>query len=377
MSGERTIERERFARAGLLRIASPAGEAARIASLEGAEAAWAWVLRQAEQLGHPVPDAADDFTAAARVGARLVIPGDREWPAQLADLALVRGDGANGSPFGLWVRGAAALAETCARSVAVVGARAATDYGGWVAADLASGLAEREVCVVSGAAFGIDGSAHRGALASHGQTVAVLAGGIDVPYPRAHEGLIDRIAHDGLVISEAPPGRRPRRESFLIRNRIIAALSGGAVLVEAGLRSGGRNTLAHAAALGRPRMAVPGPVTSAASAGCHALLRSDPEVRLVTNAAEIVEEIGRLGDDLAPVSAGPQDVRDTLDAAERAFLDAMPAREVVFVGTLAAELRLSVPQVIALASQLIDRDLLVADDGGYRLTAAARAPTPR
>ena len=367
---------ERLARAGLLRVAAPNGEAARIAALQGAEAAWAWVCAQATAKGLEVPDPAAEFAVAG--SARLVIPGDDEWPPVLDALATAApASGRGGVPFGLWVRGAIPLEAACQRAVAIVGARASTSYGNWVAGELAAGLAERETSVVSGAAFGIDGAAHRGALAADGCTVAVLAGGIDVAYPRAHESLLDRIAATGAIVAEAPPGRAPRREAFLVRNRLIAALSAGVVLVEAGLRSGARNTAAHAGALGRPRMAVPGPITSGMSAGCHALLRADPEARLVTSAAEVLEEVGRIGVDLAPSSAGPVDVRDGLDDASRAVLEAMPARATVSAGALAAELGWSMTAVLAASHRLVEGDLLTVSAEGYRLTPRARAPVRR
>jgi DNA processing protein len=370
------LEPERLARAGLLRVAAPNGEAARIAALQGAEEAWAWVCAQAAAKALDVPDPAAEFAAAG--GARLVIPGDAEWPPALDALATATpATGGAGVPFGLWVRGALPLDVGCERAVAIVGARASTAYGNWVAGELAAGLAERDMSVVSGAAFGIDGAAHRGALAADGCTVAVLAGGIDVAYPRAHESLLDRIAATGAIVAEAPPGRAPRREAFLVRNRLIAALSSGVVLVEAGLRSGARNTAAHAAALGRPRMAVPGPITSGMSAGCHALLRADPEARLVTSAAEVLEEVGRIGADLAPPGAGPVDVRDGLDDAARAVLEAMPARATVSAGGLAAELGWSMTAVLATAHRLVENDLLTLSADGYRLTSRARAPVRR
>ena len=155
----------------------------------------------------------------------------------------------------------------------VVGSRASTAYGEHVASDLSEGLCRRGVAVVSGAAFGIDGAAHRAALAADGCTVAVLAGGLDVPYPAGHSSLMYRIRAAGLLVSEYPPGIRPARHRFLARNRLVAALSGATVVVEAGLRSGAANTAAWARALGRVVCAVPGPVTSSASAGCHALIR--------------------------------------------------------------------------------------------------------
>ena len=152
--------------------------------------------------------------------------------------------------------------------------------------------------MVSGAAIGIDGAAHRGALAVDGPTVAVLACGIDRAYPTVHERLITRIAATGLVLSEYPPGCVPARHRFLVRNRLIAGLAEGTLVIEAGLRSGAQRTAADARALGRVLMALPGPVTSGCSAGCHRLIR-DGAV-LVTRAEEVLEGIGRIGVDLAP-----------------------------------------------------------------------------
>jgi DNA processing protein len=190
-----------------------------------------------------------------------------------------------------------------------------------VAAEFGYGLAESGLAVVSGAAFGVDGAAHRGALAAEGSTVAVQACGLDRAYPAGHQGLLDRIAAGGAVVSEYPPGVRPARHRFLVRNRLIAALTAGTVVVEAGVRSGARCTASAAAALGRVVMAVPGPVTSALSAGCHRLLREEQAV-LVTRVEEVVEAVGRIGDDLAP----PQRPTDGLSPDLCAVYEALPAR---------------------------------------------------
>jgi DNA processing protein len=216
------------------------------------------------------------IAAAERAGVRLVCPGESGWPPGLDDLGATR-------PYGLWARGPADLAACCGQSAAVVGARAATAYGQHVAADIAAGLADRGWAVVSGGAYGIDAAAHRGALDAGGVTVAVLACGPDVPYPRAHHSLLDDITARGAVISEWPPGTPPGRFRFLLRNRVIAAVACGTVVVEAGERSGTLATARHATALGRPLMAVPGPVTSAVSAGCHTLIR-DRRAACVTSA---------------------------------------------------------------------------------------------
>lgn len=269
-----------------------------------------------------------DLSAIAALGGRLVIPEDTEWPAEaLACFATpaAQADERWRAPIALWVRGTGRLDELGARAVAVVGARAATGYGEHVAADFGYGLAEGGLVVVSGAAFGIDGAAHRGALAAEGCTVAVQACGLDRVYPAGHHGLLDRIAASGAVVSEYPPGVRPARHRFLVRNRLIAALTAGTVVVEAGLRSGARRTATAAAALGRVVMAVPGPVTSALSVGCHLLVRDEQAV-LVTRVAEVVEAVGRIGADLAPPLATPCRRTDGLSPDELAVYEALPVR---------------------------------------------------
>jgi DNA processing protein len=235
-----------------------------------------------------------------RLGARLVVPGDSEWPAPVDDLAQLE-PGSNGPvaqntapPLCLWVRGDRSLSEAFARSVAVVGARAATPYGVQVSTDLAYELAARGWSIVSGGAFGVDAAAHRGALAAGGLTVAVLACGVDHPYPTGNSALFDRITADGLLVSEWPPGTEPLRHRFSIRNRLIAA-AGGTVVVEAAARSGAVQTISRALDLSRPAMVIPGPVTSAMSAGCHGILRANSAARLVTSAGEIVTELSRTG----------------------------------------------------------------------------------
>jgi DNA processing protein len=175
--------------------------------------------------------------------------------------------------------------------LAIVGARAATAYGTHVAAEIAADLASQDWAIISGAAYGIDAAAHGGALAVSGCTIAVLACGPDIAYPREHRRLLAAVAARGAVISEYPPGRRPDRMRFLTRNRIIAALAlGGTIVVEAAARSGTLTTARHASDLGRPLIAVPGPVTSASSAGCHALIR-EQRATLITSAGDIITHV--------------------------------------------------------------------------------------
>jgi DNA processing protein len=268
-----------------------------------------------------------DLSAIAALGGRLVVPEDAEWPAEAFTCfatPVAQTDERWRAPVALWVRGAGRLDELGERTVAVVGARAATGYGEHVAAEFGYELAENGFAVVSGAAFGIDGAAHRGALAAEGRTVAVQACGLDRAYPAGHQGLLDRIAEGGAVFSEYPPGSRPARHRFLVRNRLIAALAAGTVVVEAGVRSGARRTAA-AAALGRVVMAVPGPVTSALSVGCHLLVREEQAV-LVTRVAEVVEAVGRIGADLAPPLTIPHLRTDGLSPELLAVYEALPAR---------------------------------------------------
>jgi DNA processing protein len=261
----------------------------------------------------------DRLAAWRGSGLRVIQPGDAEWPTQLDDLGDTR-------PLQLWVRGTADIRLSCVNSVSIVGSRAATGYGNHVAIEMAAHLAERGVAVVSGGAYGIDAAAHRGALAASGVTVAVLAGGLEFGYPRGHGDLFGAIAAAGALVSECPPDRGPTRPGFLVRNRIIAALSRGTVVVEAALRSGALNSARHARELCRPVMAVPGPVTSEQSAGCHELIR-DYGAMCVTCGSDVAEHIALPG-------AGPSDgprrglatARDMLDPASVAVLEEVPVR---------------------------------------------------
>ena len=202
-----------------------------------------------------------------RHGMRVLIPGDAEWPAGLDAL----GDGA---PVALWAKGdTGLLARPIWDRLTVTGARASTGYGDHVTTELVQSAGADSRLVLSGGAYGIDGAAHRAALASGGSTVAVLAGGLDRPYPAGHADLFTRIGKDGLLLSELPPGAAPTRWRFLQRGRLLAALSGTVLVAEAGYRSGTLHTAARAAELGRPVGAIPGPITSATSTGCHRLLR--------------------------------------------------------------------------------------------------------
>lgn len=276
---------------------------------------------------------------AARVGVTLVSPGDFGWPGQLDDLG-------RHAPIMLWRRGSAEVCASATRSVALVGARAATTYGEQVTMEASAGLVSRGYTIVSGAAYGIDGMAHKAALANDGPTVAVLAGGVDRFYPAGHDALLRRIVESGAVVSEVPCGGAPTKWRFLQRNRLIAAMSCATVVVEAGHRSGSLNTAGHASALGRPLGAVPGPVTSPASAGCHRLIRDYAAV-CVTNTDEIVELVSGFSASGLTVEHG-----DQLHSADRTgeqtrVIDALSARSARSLENIAARAGLSLAAVRA------------------------------
>ena len=308
---------------------------------------------------------------AGRLGARVIVPEDDEWPAQLDDLVLISQDVPDPvrrdtyPPHCLWLRGPWPLAQACDRSVAVVGSRASTGYGEYVAGELGHGLSERDWTVVSGGALGIDAAAHRGALAGSGCTVAVLACGVDRAYPLSHHHLFERIAEAGLVISEWPPGSDPHRQRFLVRNRVIAALARGTVLVEAAVRSGARNTVGRARDLNRVVMAVPGPVTSAMSVGCHEELRNS--ALAVTTAAQVVESVGKIGADLAPESPAPADRLDALTQLQARILDGVRPRKVLTAEQIAVVVGVSAREARRVLPGLQSLGFVTASGPGYRL----------
>ncbi|MBU2662198.1 DNA-processing protein DprA [Actinoplanes bogorensis] len=295
---------------------------------------------------------------ADRLGARIVVPSDDEWPSRVESLATLTLEGTTRvhrdtrPPLCFWVRGARPLGETLERSVAVVGARAATPYGLHATNEIAYGLAEQGWTVVSGGAFGIDAAAHRAAMAAEGRTVAVLACGVDRPYPQGNSAMFDRIAETGLLISEWPPGAEPLKHRFLIRNRVIAAATVGTVLVEAAARSGAIQTMGRVLALGRVAMVVPGPITSAMSVGCHELLRSRPDTTLVTGLSNVLETVGQIGEYPVDVPRGPDHARDTLDEESALILEAVPRRGAITPEELAVRAGLPVRTVLRRLSLL-------------------------
>ncbi|WP_099330374.1 DNA-processing protein DprA, partial [Actinomyces ruminis] len=333
------------------------GDAAR-ASADWATAAGRWAPRLQGL------DIRRELEVLERLGGSLVLPGDPWWPSGLNDL--VR------PPHCLWVRGDPALlasragADDAAHSrtredlvpagpgsghaLALVGARASTDYGEHVTVDMASGLAAKGVVVISGGAFGIDAAAHRGALRT-GATVSVSAGGVDRLYPAGNADVLEEVITTGALVAEVPPGCQPGRHRFLTRNRLIAAMSEATVVVEAAWRSGALSTAHHALELGRPVGAVPGPVTSMASVGCHRLLRQGAVcVTDAEEALELVTPLGATDPDSAkaadPANAG-SGLLDGLDGPEAAVLDALPARGDAAVESIARAAGLAERETIA------------------------------
>lgn len=316
-------------------------------------------------------DPARDLERAASGGIRFVIPGDGEWPRVLDDLAAAPdSSGHGGPPVGLWVRGCARL-DQLDSSVAVVGSRNTTMYGVETARELGAELAAAGLPVVSGGALGIDQAAHRGALAGHGTTVAFLAGGVDRYYPRANEPLLAHLAKHGALVSESPPGTIHYPNRFLARNRLIAAMSAGTVVVEAALRSGALSTARWAEAMSRPVMGIPGPVTSHTSRGVHEAIRSGMAT-LVTCGADVAEVVGRAGQGLLDVPRGDVRPRDSLSQRQRRLLEAVPVDRPAATESIAAAAGIALVDAAASIDRLAQRGFVERAGAGWVLGARHR-----
>lgn len=307
---------------------------------------------------------------AGRLGIRFVVPGDPEWPPPLSDLDRVEPlNQMSGAPLGLWVRGPVPLTDVLGDSVAIVGSRSATTYGTQVAADLAAHLAGAGTTVVSGAAYGIDQAAHRGALAAGGTTVAVLACGVDRAYPSGHKALLDYLCETGAVVSDLRPGCAPSRHRFLARNRLIAAMTQGTVVVEAAVRSGALNTASWAQRMNRSVMGVPGPVTSAPSEGVHELVRSGAAT-LVTRGEHVRELLAPMGEHTWVPPRAEDSPFDLLDELDRRVLEAVPVRAAATVSSLARTAGLSSDSTFSALRRLAAEGWVRADGRRWE-----RAPT--
>lgn len=314
-------------------------------------------------------DPARDLELADRLGVRFVVPGDLEWPSQLDDLWEAGQLYDRGCPpIGLWVRGPVRLDEL-ADAVAVVGSRSATAYGVDAALDIGAGLGRAGVPVVSGLAFGIDQGGHRGAMAAGGVTVAVMACGVDRCYPAGHRPLFDHIVQRGAIVSEVPLGTAPMRMRFLARNRLIAALGRGTVVVEAAIRSGALNTANWTERLHRVLMAVPGPITQEQAQGVHELIRSGA-ASLVSRAEEVLELVGASGAHLLEERRAPVRTDDRLNPRERQVLDAVPKRTPAGAESISRTAGMNVLDVESGLIRLRDLGLVAGSpDRGWRLTA--------
>jgi len=300
-----------------------------------------------------------------KCGLRFIMPGDAEWPEKLIDLAHCDIDRQGGVPVGLWVAGPGHLTQWCEKAVAVVGSRASTRYGESVALQWASELAAADEgwTIVSGGAFGIDAASHRGALVAGGRTVGLFANGLDVSYPPGNAALIEGIKQNGLVVSELPPGSNPTRQGFLARNRLIAALSAGTIVVEAAARSGARNTASWAAALGRVLMAVPGPVTSALSETPHRLIR-DSLATLVSNSADVCALLAPLGFGPQLPIGGPDRRGDELSGDLAVVREALPGRGGFSINEVALASGVPVQRCIEALGRLADLGYASANEVG-------------
>jgi DNA processing protein len=225
----------------------------------------------------------EGLAAIAKAGGTFITPESIDWPKSVDDLAV--------PPIALIVKGDSAILSE--RSLAIVGTRNPTPYGIRIAGDFAAGFVDRDWQIISGGAYGVDTAAHRGALVAEGRTIAVIASGIDIQYPAGNSRLFDEICENGAIVSEVMPGVVAMPHRFLTRNRLIAAMSVSTLVVEAAFRSGSLRTARDAAELMKPVMAIPGPINSPSSEGCHRLI-GERAAELVTSVADAVELISAL-----------------------------------------------------------------------------------
>ena len=223
------------------------------------------------------------FQSIEKAKAHFITPEDSQWPLRLDELEC--------PPIGLIIKGNVDILSN--PSLAIVGTRNPTPYGTRIAGDFAAGFVDREWDIVSGGAYGVDSAAHRGALVAEGRTIAVIASGIDLQYPSGNSRLFEEICENGVIVTEVMPGVPALPHRFLTRNRLIAALSQATLVVEAAFRSGSLRTARDAAELMRPVMAIPGPINSPSSEGCHRLI-GERAAELVTSVADAIELISAL-----------------------------------------------------------------------------------
>lgn len=304
---------------------------------------------------------------AMRCGIRFLVPGDPEWPTGLDQLDdAITDAGFGGTPPGLWVKGPMPLTEL-ATSVAVVGSRAASVYGVEMTRAVCEHLALAGVPVVSGGALGVDVEAHAAALSADGVTAAVLACGVDRVYPAQNRLLLQHLAAEFAVVSEQPPASAPTRPRFLARNRLIAAMTSGTVVVEAALRSGALNTAGWAESLHRQVMCVPGPVTSYTSRGVNNFLR-EGRGTVVTHGAEVLELVSAAGEHLVEPPRGETRPRDLLTPTEQTVVEWVPVSEPAQVDSISRLCGLPLRTTEGALRRLRSKGLVQrTEEGGWRL----------
>lgn len=321
-----------------------------------------------------------DLATAARQGARLITPEDGEWPGEELGYAFSAAETGLSehlrtyqadavAPHALWVKGAAPN-TLLARAVAVVGTRALSAYGAAVAKEFVADLGAHRWSIVSGGALGADSVAHRAAVAAKTPTIVVAACGIDRTYPSDNKALFDAIVSStsgGCVITEYPPGTPPQRHRFLTRNRLVAALTQGTVVVEAAWRSGALNTLSWAEGLGRIPMAVPGPVTNTNSLGCHSRIR-DGRAQLVTGGADVralLEAVGAVDVDGQYELAFAPDEIQSLSRNELRIFDALPTKGAIDTDHLAKAAGMTVPLCVTILLDLSKRGVVIRQGNAW------------
>ncbi|TDT33050.1 DNA processing protein [Naumannella halotolerans] len=360
---------ERQARMALCAAVEPGSPEVSTAVAEhGAAAVWAGLADHDGAVGRRAGtvDLTAMIAATDSVGARFVIPGDPEWPPRLADLDRVVARGRDqvhfgGQPLGLWLRGRPLPSGPV---VAIVGSRASTGYGESVTVQLAAEAAEAGLVVISGAAYGIDTAAHRGAVAGGGRTIAVLACGVDRAYPSGNAAMLDHLGHHELIISELPPGSHPARSRFLSRNRLIAAIAEATLIVEAGHRSGARNTASWAIELNRHLLAVPGPVTSTTSATPNRLIK-ERQAELCSGIGDLLEVLSPSGDELlAGAPAEPVTTTDALPLELYELYEALPGRGSMSADELALTTGKLLPEVLVGLAELAQLGCCRQDSDG-------------
>ncbi|MDR7253603.1 DNA processing protein [Nocardioides sp. BE266] len=372
--GEPVSEAERLARVVLSCGVEPGdGTTSSLVAQLGAERALERSLSGAE--GEPGEmlaarlaevDPARQLDQAERCGIRFLVPGDPEWPPGLDQLdGAITDEGFGGTPPGLWVKGPMPLTEL-ATSVAVVGSRAASAYGVEMTRAVCAHLALAGVPVVSGGALGIDFEAHDASLSADGVTAAVLACGVDRVYPANNRRLLHHLASEFAVVSEQPPGSAPTRPRFLARNRLIAAITSGTVVVEAALRSGALNTAGWAESLHRHVMCVPGPVTSYTSQGVNNFLR-EGRGTVVTHGAEVLELVGATGEHLVDPPRGERRARDDLTPTEAKVVEWVPVSEPALVESIARLSGLHLRTTEGALRRLRSKRFVELSDEGWRL----------